>query len=72
MEMFGSEFPTEIPTDNSNFQPGGDQTLYFDEKGLLQQLDYVTVGPGAHYTFDHTNFKGIVVPTFRRVVLRSP
>lgn len=51
------KFPPDIPTHN-NFKVGGEQTLYFNEKGLLQRLDYIAVGPhyGSHYCFDHTNF----------------
>jgi hypothetical protein len=33
----------------------------------LQRLDYVAVGPAAHYCFDHTAFGGLVFPTLRRV-----
>ena len=63
------KFPQDIPTHN-NFQPGGEQTFYFNEKGLLQRLDYLAVGPAAHYCFDHTAFGGVVFPTLRRVVPR--
>ena len=51
------------------------QTFYFNEKGLLQRLDYATDvagGVAAHYCFDHLTFDGIVVPTFRHVVTRKP
>jgi hypothetical protein len=41
-------------------------------RGLLQRLDYVAVGPAAHYCFDHATFGGLVFPTLRRVVSRSP
>jgi hypothetical protein len=64
-------FPADIPTHNS-FQPGGEQTFYFNEKGLLQRLDYAAVGTAAHYCFDHTTFGGLVFPTLRRVVPRTP
>ena len=46
-------FPPNVPTHN-NFQVGGEQTFFFNENGLLQRLDYVAVGPAAHYCFDHT------------------
>jgi hypothetical protein len=62
-------FPSDIPTHCAN------QTFYFNEKGLLQRTDYVTEvagGVAAHYCFDHTAFDGIVVPTLRRVVPRTP
>ena len=42
------------------------------EQGLLQRLDYLAVGPAAHYCFDHANYKGIVFPTLRRVLRRPP
>ena len=57
---------------DNNFQVGGEQTFYFNEKGLLQRLDYEAVGPTAHYCFDHTAFGGLVFPTLRRVVRRPP
>ena len=65
------KFPTDIPTHNG-FQAGGEQTFFFNEKGLLQRLDYVAVGPAAHYCFDHATFGGLVFPTLRRVVSRPP
>jgi hypothetical protein len=64
-------FPAHIHTHNG-FQPGGEQTFYFNENGLLQRLDYLAVGPAAHYCFDHTTFSGLVFPTLRRVVPRAP
>ena len=64
-------FPPNVPTHN-NFQVGGEQTFFFNENGLLQRLDYVAVGPAAHYCFDHTAFGGLVFPTLRRVVRRPP
>jgi len=63
------KFPPDIPTHNG-FQAGGEQTFFFNEKGLLQRLDYVAVGPAAHYCFDHATFGGLVFPTLRRVVSR--
>ena len=65
------KFPSDVPTHN-NFQVGGDQTFFFNEQGLLQRLDYLAVGPAAHYCFDHTNYQGIVFPTLRRVLRRPP
>jgi hypothetical protein len=62
-------FPPEIPTHSAR------QTFYFNDKGLLQRLDYATDvagGVASHYCFDHVAFDGIVVPTFRRVVPRKP
>jgi hypothetical protein len=62
-------FPPSIPTHCA------EQTFYFDEKGLLQRIDYVTDiagGVAAHYCFDHKTFGGIVFPTLRRVVPRAP
>src|SRR6202140_1631817 len=62
-------FPPEIPTHSAR------QTFYFNDKGLLQRLDYATDvagGVAAPYCFDHVTFDGIVVPTFRRVVKRKP
>src|SRR5260370_42124128 len=65
------KFPSDIPTHN-NFQVGGEQTFFVNEQGLLQRLDYLAVGPAAHYCFDHTNYKGIVFPTVRRGIRRTP
>lgn len=59
-------FPADVPTHNR------EQTFYFNEKGLLQRIDYVAVGPASHYCFDHAAFGGLVYPTLRRVVGRSP
>jgi hypothetical protein len=63
-------FPNDIPTHNG-FQPGGEQSFYFNEQGLLQRLDYLAVGPASHYCFDHKAYGGIVFPTLRRVVRRT-
>jgi hypothetical protein len=49
--------------------------LYFDEAFLLKRLDYVTDvlgGVGAHYCYDPVTVDGIVIPTSRRVVQRTP
>jgi hypothetical protein len=62
------KYPPDVPT-HSN-----EQTCYFDEKGLLQRVDYVTDvlgGIAAHYCYDHISFGGIVFPTLRRVVTRN-
>lgn len=68
MESFG-QVPIRLPTHSD------EQTFYFNEKGLLQRLDYVidvAGGAGAHYCYDHASFGGIVYPTLRRVVFRKP
>ena len=65
------KFPPDIPTHN-NFQVGGEQTFFFDEKGLLRRFDYFAVAPASHYCFDHTTFGRLVFPTLRRVVVRPP
>jgi len=52
-----------------------EQIFYFNGKGLLQRVDYVTDvagGVGSHYCFDHIDYDGIVIPTLRRVVPRVP
>ena len=63
-------FPSTIPTHNA------EQVFYFNEKDLLQRLDYVTEvaggGIASHYCFDHASFSGLVFPTLRRVVSRTP
>jgi hypothetical protein len=64
-------FPPDVPTHN-HYRPGGEQTFYFSEAGLLQRLDYLAAGPASHYCFDHADFGGIVFPTLRRVVPRPP
>ena len=35
-------------------------------------VDRIGAGAAAHYCFDHTPFGGIVIPTLRRVVSRTP
>ena len=63
-------FPSTIPTHNA------EQVFYFNEKGLLQRLDYANEvaggGTASHYCFDHASFSGLVFPTLRRVVSRTP
>ncbi|MEY4575766.1 MAG: hypothetical protein RL701_469 [Pseudomonadota bacterium] len=58
-------FPAHIPTHSQA------QTLYFNDKGLLQRLDYTAAAPVSHYCYDHVNFNGIVFPTLRRVVRQA-
>src|SRR5215831_8490211 len=62
-------FPSTIPTHNA------EQVFYFNEKGLLQRLDYITEvaggGIASHYCFDHASFSGLVFPTLRRVISRT-
>ena len=51
------------------------QKFYFNDKFMLQRLDYVTDVAGgivAHYCFDHKEVGGIVFPMLRRVVRRVP
>jgi hypothetical protein len=60
-------FPPGFPTHSA------EQTFYFNDRGLLQRLDYVTDvagGVAAHYCYDHTAFDGLIFPTLRRVVRR--
>lgn len=62
-------FSPDIPTHCA------EQVFYFDNKGLLQRIDYVTDvagGVAAHYCYDHAWFGGILFPTLRRVVRRTP
>ncbi|AWW35985.1 hypothetical protein ADL00_43305 [Streptomyces sp. AS58] len=58
-------FPEEIATHCR------EQVFYFGEDGLLRRHDYtaevINGGPAAHYTYDHAEFGGIMVPTRRRV-----
>jgi hypothetical protein len=63
------KFPKEVPSHSEI------QTYYFNDKGLLQRLDYetdVAGGVAAHYCYDHLPSGGIMFPTLRRVVKRSP
>ena len=51
-----------------------EQTLYFNEKGLLQRLDYVVEvaqAGGSHFCLEHETAGGIVFPTHRRVLGRD-
>jgi hypothetical protein len=63
------QFPSDIPTHSA------EQTFYFNDKGLLQLLDYVAEvagAVGAHYCFDHASFSGLLFPTLRRIVGLKP
>ncbi|MEV4602814.1 hypothetical protein AB0K15_36140 [Amycolatopsis sp. NPDC049253] len=59
------EFPDDITTHSKV------QTFYFDADGLIRRHDYdaevVAGGPAAHYSSEHREVDGIVVPTKRRV-----
>src|SRR5258708_14376416 len=63
-------FPADIATHST------EQTLYFDQKGLLKRHDYdveISGGtPAAHYVSDLREFYGIVFPTKRRIFPRQP
>jgi hypothetical protein len=51
------------------------QKLYFDQSFMLKRLDYTTDvlgGVATHYCYDPIAFDGIVIPTLRRVVRRTP
>ena len=51
------------------------QQLYFDHDFMLRRLDYVTdvlSGVAAHYCYDHVTIDGLIFPTLRRVVRRTP
>ena len=51
------------------------QQLYFDDDFMLRRLDYVTDvlgGVAAHYCYDPVTINGLVFPTLRRVVTRTP
>src|SRR6267143_6145689 len=62
-------FPTAIATHST------EQTLYFDQQGLLKRHDYdveISGGtPAAHYVSDLKEFSGIVFPTKRRIFARQ-
>jgi hypothetical protein len=64
-------YPTSIPTHSR------EQTLYVDERGWLQRLDYTAEVFGhfaraAHYCSAHQVFDGLVFPTHRVVWWRRP
>lgn len=51
------------------------QKLYFDDDFMLKRQDYVTDilgGVGAHYCYDPITVEGLVFPSLRRVVKRTP
>jgi hypothetical protein len=62
-------YPDDIPAHTKV------QKLYFDDGFMAKRLDYVTDvlgGVAAHYCYDPVTFDGIVIPTLRRVVRRTP
>ncbi len=66
-----ARFPSTIPTHCS------EQVFYFDERGWLRRLDYnpevfASWAAAAHYCEDHRSFVGLVIPTRRYVVPRTP
>ncbi|MFD4510767.1 hypothetical protein [Streptomyces sp. NPDC058457] len=56
--------------------PSRQQTLYFDECGLLRRTDFgfelLGPGPAVHYATAHRCFDGVVVPTRHRAYVRNP
>ena len=51
------------------------QKLYLGDDLMLRRLDYVTDvlgGVAAHYGYEHVTIDGLVFPTLRRVVRRTP
>jgi hypothetical protein len=51
------------------------QELYLDQVFMLKRLDYTTDvfgAVGAHYCYDPVTFDGIVIPTLRHMVRRTP
>jgi hypothetical protein len=62
-------YPDDVPAHTSV------QKMYFDSEGQLKRLDYETDvlgGVAAHYCYDPKTFDGLVLPTLRRVVRRTP
>jgi hypothetical protein len=64
-------FPESIATHSR------ENIYYLDDRGLIRRQDYTVevigaTGPSAHYTSEHREFGGIVVPTKRRVHLIGP
>jgi len=63
-------FPVDIATHST------EQTLYFDQKGLLRRHDYhveISGGIGAaHYVSDSKEVSGIVFPTKHRIFGLQP
>ena len=65
----GVKYPDSIATHSTQ------QTLYIDSDGLIRRRDYdVDIAgdsPAAHYSDNHTEFDGIVLPTKRVVYVRD-
>lgn len=65
----GVKYPDSIATHSAQ------QTLYIDADGLIRRRDYdVDIAgdsPAAHYSDNHTQFDGIVLPTKRVVYVRD-
>ncbi|MCW2665009.1 MAG: hypothetical protein JWP83_6161 [Mycobacterium sp.] len=65
----GVRYPASIATHSA------EQVLYVDSDGLLRRRDYVVDiaagSPAAHYTDDHREFDGIVLPVKRVVYVRD-
>jgi hypothetical protein len=62
-------YPKDIPTHCDT------QQFYFNSDGILKRIDYTTDvlgGVASHYLYDPKTFAGLVVPTRRRVVQRTP
>jgi hypothetical protein len=63
-------FPADIATHST------EQTLYFDQQGMLKRHDYdVQISGGtsaAHYVSDLKEFSSIMFPTKRRIFPRQP
>jgi 3-oxoacyl-[acyl-carrier protein] reductase len=62
-------YPDNIPAHTKT------QKLYFDDAFMLKSWDYETDvlgGVAAHYCYDPATVEGIVFPTLRRVVRRTP
>jgi hypothetical protein len=62
-------FPDDVPTHCK------EQVFYFNSKGLLVRHDYTAEVFGqwaraAHYSMEHKDFEGIIIPTRRRVYPR--
>ncbi len=61
-------FPETITTHSR------ENVYYLTDSGLIRRHDYTpevlgATGPSAHYTWEHREFDGIMVPTKRRVYL---
>jgi hypothetical protein len=59
-------FPPDVPTHSR------EQTFHFDERGLLERLDYTAEVFGGwakaqHVCREHRTFDGLILPTWRRV-----